>query len=291
MEGALFQLIRLVRYRFLLIAGLLPYGLGAGIAFYSERRFDFPVFLLGLIGLFFVLVGVEAFNEFFDWQLGTDRVFQPNPEPVTRRTFVVGLAAFVVAFIVAVVLALELGMAIMVFSLIGFFFAFSYLGPPFKLAYRGFGEMAIALSYGPLMMLGSYYLQSRRIDTLPLLVSVIPALLLFAISILNQVPDYLQDRLVGKRNICVRIGQRNVVRLYGGIQVLFYIALLAGLFSGKLPLLAWLALACLPISLVSYTTGIRTYDNPPQFLPAIRYLITHYVFVLGILIASYILSS
>ncbi len=150
MERTLTRLIRLVRYRFLLVAGLLPYGLGAAVAFHSQGQFNLFLFLIGLTGLLFVLIGVEAFNEFFDWRMGTDRVFQLNPKPVTNRTFLVGIVAFFIALIVAVFLTLKLGVTIMVLSLMGFFAAFFYLAPPLKLAYRGFGEIIIALSYGPL---------------------------------------------------------------------------------------------------------------------------------------------
>lgn len=289
MEGTLYRIIRLARYRFLLIAGLLPYVLGAGVAFYYVKRFDFFLFATGLIGLLFVLIGVEAFNEYFDWRLGTDRVFQLNPVPVTKKKFVFGLGAFFVAFIVAVFLTLELGVAIIILAGIGFFCAFSYLGPPLKFAYRGLGELIIALAYGPFMVMGSYYVQSQRIDPLPLLASVFPALLLYEIAILNEVPDYFQDRIVGKRNICVRIGQKNVVKLYGMIQALFYIVLFAGLFWGKLPRLAWLVLICLPIFTISYNTGMKTYENPRQFTSAIKYMMIHYLLVLCILITGYTL--
>ncbi|MEW6376651.1 MAG: prenyltransferase [Thermodesulfobacteriota bacterium] len=292
MERTVTGLVKLLRYRFLLVAGLLPYGLGAAIAFYSQGgEFSPFLFLVGLIGLLFVLIGVETFNEFFDWMIGTDRVFQLNPKPVASRTFFVGIAGFFVALIVAIYLTLELGVAIIILSLIGFFAAFFYLGPPIKLAYRGFGEIIIALSYGPFLMLGSYYVQTQRMDVLPLSVSVIPALLLFGISILNEVPDYFQDRLVGKRNICVRIGQKNVVRLYGGITALFYTFLLVGLFSGKFPYLAWLVLVCLPISLICYISGMRTQENPHRFVSTIRYMMIHYVIVLSILITSYIVDK
>lgn len=288
MGGTLSRLITLVRYRFLLFAGLLPYVLGAALAFYSDGQFSLLLFFIGLISLLFVLIGVEAFNEFFDWRMGTDRVFQLNPKPVTNSTFFIGIAAFFVALIGAIFLTLELGVMIIILSFIGFFAAFFYLGPPLKLAYRGFGEIVIALSYGPFMIIGSYYIQAQRMDFTPLFVSIIPALLLFGISILNEVPDYFQDRLVGKRNICVRIGKKNAVRLYGGILALFYVALLIGLFSGRFPPLAWLVLVCLPISLICYSIGIRSYDNPHHFVSAIRCTIIQYVIALSILIMGYI---
>ena len=88
--GRLGWLIKLIRYRFLLVAGLLPYALGTALAFHVHQTFDLYFFLVGLLGLFFALLGVEAFNEYFDWQLGTDRVFQLHPKPVTKRTFFLG---------------------------------------------------------------------------------------------------------------------------------------------------------------------------------------------------------
>lgn len=288
MGGTLSRLIELVRYRFLLIAGLVPYGLGAAIAFYSKDRFHLPLFLIGLGGLLFALIGVEAFNEFFDWTIGTDRVFQLNPKQVTHRTLLVGIAAFFVALIVAISLTIKLGVTIIILSFVGFFAALFYLAPPVKLAYRGFGEIVISLSYGPFMMLGSYYVQTQQLDVLPLLVSVIPALFLFAISILNEVPDYFQDTLVGKRNICARIGQKNVVRVYGGILILFYVFLLISLFFRGFPWFSWLTLGCLPISLMSFTIGIKNYDNPHVFVSAIRYMIIQYFIVHGILIMGYV---
>ncbi|MFQ5951813.1 MAG: prenyltransferase [Candidatus Omnitrophota bacterium] len=291
MERTLTGLIKLIRYRFLLIAGLLPYCLGSAVAFYFRGEFSPFLFLVGLAGLFFVLVGVEAFNEFFDWQLGTDRVFQVDPKPVTKSTFFVGIVAFFIALIVAIFLTLKLGVAIIILSVIGFFAALFYLGPPIKLAYRGFGEITISLSYGPFMMMGSYYVQTQRIDVLPLFVSVVPALLLFAISILNEVPDYFSDRLVGKRNICVRIGQKNVMKLYGGVLILFYAILMIGLFLGNFPRLTLLALVCLPISLITYTIGIRACENPYRFISTIRSGIIQYVIILSIFITGYIVDK
>lgn len=289
MAGTLCLIIQTIRYRFLLFAGLLPYGLGIVLAFHLEQQFNLALFLMGLSGLLFALIGVEAFNEFFDWRFGSDRVFQLNPKPVTTRTFLIGLAAFSVAGLMAILLTLKLGIAIIIISFMGFLAALFYLAPPLKLAYRGWGEVVIALSYGPLMMLGSYYLQTKHLDSRPLIISVIPALLLFAISIMNEVPDYLQDRIVGKRNICVRLGREKVIRLYGLVLILFYALLLGGLISKNLPPLTWLGLICVPISLVSYTTARQSYENPQRFISAIRCSIIQYLIIISVLITAYLI--
>lgn len=290
MEGTLFRFLKLVRYRFLLIAGLLPYGLGTAIAFHSEGRFDFFLFLTAFTGLVFVLIGVESFNEYFDWRIGTDRVFQLDPRPVTNKTLFLGLAVFSLALIVAIYLTRQLGPVVILLAVAGFFGALFYLAPPVKLIYRGFGELTIAVCYGPLMSLGGYYVQAQRVDSMPLFASVIPALLIFTIAILNEVPDYFQDRLVGKRNICVRIGRKNTVRLYGAVLILVYAFLLFGLLAGKFPPLAWAGLACMPFSWRSYTIGMKCCEDPREFLPAIRSLIIIYVTILTVLITAYIVG-
>ena len=71
----------MVRYRFFLYAGLLPYLLGAAWAYAVAGAFDAPVFWSGLAGVVLAVIGVEAFNEYFDSRMGTDRVFNPDDLP------------------------------------------------------------------------------------------------------------------------------------------------------------------------------------------------------------------
>ena len=72
----------------------------------------------------------------------------------------------------------------------------------------------IALSYGPWMVLGSLYLHTRDVSWAALVASLVPGLLIMALAIVNAIPDFHQDRLVGKRNLVVRLGRRRAVALY-----------------------------------------------------------------------------
>ncbi|MBI4712837.1 MAG: hypothetical protein HY762_06020 [Planctomycetes bacterium] len=151
MAGTFYQLMGLItflRYRFLLFAGLLPYVLATAFTFHLTGQFDLELFLVGLGGLVLVLIGVEAFNEYFDWVGGTDRVFQLDPKPVSRRTFFLGLLVFALAGLVALYLTWRLGWPIIIIASIGFLAALFYLAPPLKLVYRGLGELTIVLAYG-----------------------------------------------------------------------------------------------------------------------------------------------
>jgi 1,4-dihydroxy-2-naphthoate octaprenyltransferase len=135
------RVVSLVRYRFFLYAGLLPYLLGAAWAYAIEGQFDAAVFWSGLGGVVLAVVGVEAFNEYFDAQMGTDRVFNPvDLPPISVAVFWIGVAAFAGALAVGVYLTLRGGWPILAFALLGGAAAIFYEAPPVRWSYRGLGE-------------------------------------------------------------------------------------------------------------------------------------------------------
>ena len=62
----LWRVFSLIRYRFFLFAGLLPYLLGAAWAWAIGGAFEPAIFWYGLGGVALSVIGVEAFNEYFD---------------------------------------------------------------------------------------------------------------------------------------------------------------------------------------------------------------------------------
>src|SRR5262249_56874136 len=121
------------------------------------------------------------------------------------------------AFAVGVYLTLRGGWPILAFALVGGAAAIFYEAPPIRWAYRGLGELMIALSYGPWMVLGSLYLHTRTLTAAALYASLVPGFLIMALAVVNAIPDYHQDRLGGKRNLVVRLVRRRAVHLYVGL--------------------------------------------------------------------------
>ena len=177
------RLLGLVRYRFFLYAGLLPYLLGAAWARGMEGVFQPGLFWLGLSGILLSVIGVEAFNEYFDSRLGTDRVFDPEDgPPVAGWVLWLGLSAFAGAGAIGVRLAWLCGWPVLLYAGLGGLAAAFYVGPPIRWAYRGMGEAMISLSYGPWMTLGSLYLHSRAFSWGALAASLVPGLLIAALA-------------------------------------------------------------------------------------------------------------
>jgi 1,4-dihydroxy-2-naphthoate octaprenyltransferase len=282
----------LVRYRFFLYAGLLPYLLGAAWAYAQAGAFDAPAFWSGLGGIVLAVVGVESFNEYFDSQMGTDRVFNPDDlPPMSGWVLGLGIAAFAGALIVGIYLTYRGGWPILAFAVLGGLAAIFYVAPPIRWAYRGLGELVIALSYGPWMVLGSLYLHTQALSWGAFWASLVPGFLIMALAVVNAIPDYHQDRLVGKRNLVVRLGRRRGVWLYLALAAAALLTAVIGVTAGVFPVACLTALLALPLLASSARIALRTYESPRQFVPAIRgmvggYLVAVTLFGAGILLQS-----
>ena len=277
------NIFKLIRYRFFLFAGLLPYFLGQAVAFNSQETLSWSHFWWGFAGIFFVLVAVELFNEYFDAKQGGDRIFSHEQPEISDWFYKLGILALGLAFVVGLYLTLQTGWPILLFSFLGFLGAYFYVGPPIRWAYRGFGEIVIGLCYGPFMLLGSYYIQTQRIDFVPFFVSIISGLSVFCLAVLNEIPDYYQDRLVGKRNLVVRLGKQRALLLLKLCLAGVFVLLILGVVTKTIPVLAIIAVMTLPWILKSIKSIEKNYDNPKTFLPAVNtFIVTHIVVTLSL---------
>jgi 1,4-dihydroxy-2-naphthoate octaprenyltransferase len=282
----------LVRYRFFLYAGLLPYLLGGAWAYAIDHKFDATLFFSGLAGVVLAVVGVEAFNEYFDSRMGTDRVFNPAElPPMSDGVLWLGVAAFAGALAVGIHLTLRGGWPILAFALLGGMAAIFYVAPPIRWAYRGLGELVIALSYGPWMVLGSMYLHTRALSWSALVVSLVPGFLIMALAVVNAIPDYHQDRLVGKRNLCVRLGRRRAVTLYLGLATAGLLVVPIGVVAGVLPWPCLAALLAVPLLVKSGRVARATYETPRAFVPAVRNVVSCYLVAVLLVIAGLLVNA
>jgi 1,4-dihydroxy-2-naphthoate octaprenyltransferase len=283
----LWRVFSVIRYRFFLYAGLMPYLLGAAWAFAMAGRFDVPVFWSGLGGVVLSVIGVEAFNEYFDARMGTDRVFNPQDvPPIAQAVFWIGTAAFAAALAVGVYLAVRVGWPVIAFALLGGAAAIFYEAPPIRWVYRGLGELMIALSYGPWMVLGSVYLHTRTLPAGAFVASFVPAFLIMALAVVNAVPDFHQDRLVGKRNLVVRLGRERGVALYLTLAGAGLAVVAVGVAAGIFPVPCLAALLALPLVAMSARCARANYSAPRQFLPAMRHMVLAYLVATGLFTAA-----
>ncbi len=166
-------------------------------------------------------------------------------------------------------------------GLAGMALAFFYHAPPLRLAYRGCGELAVGIAYGPLIALGAFLVQTGATDATLAWLSLALGLLIAAFLLINEFPDYRADRAGAKRNLVVRLGRGRAARLY---LLLAGLAYLVPVWLTATQAKPWLlgALLGLPASCWAGGRLLRESANTARIVPAqAATLIAFLLFALG----------
>jgi 1,4-dihydroxy-2-naphthoate octaprenyltransferase len=266
--------LRTTRLPFL-SATIVPVLLGIAIAA-RHGSFDLLSAVLTVIGAAFVQLGLNVANDVFDTVQGADdanvtptkfsggsRVIQYGL--VTFRQMATLATVFYAAALVIglVLLAIRGSTELLVIGAVGFIVSIGYTAPPLKFVYRGLGELAVAIGFGPLMLLGAYVVQTRGALTWEPVVASLPIALLVALILyVNEIPDRRGDARAGKRTLPVRLSKPTVIAIYRVAAGAAYLILVVGVAVGLLPVPALLALLTIPLA-AQVSAGLApNYDNP-----------------------------
>jgi 1,4-dihydroxy-2-naphthoate octaprenyltransferase len=269
-----FLTLRATRLPFL-TATIIPVVLGILIAA-SHGAFDLVSAALTVIGAAFVQLGLNVANDVFDTVQGADDAnVTPTKFSGGSRVIQYGLVTFrqmaglatlfyVIAGLIGLVLLATRGStALLVIGVVGFTVSLGYTAPPLKFVYRGLGEIAVALGFGPMMLVGAYVVQTRgALAWEPFVASIPVALLVALILYVNEIPDRRGDARVGKRTLPVRFSSRAVIGGYNVAVAAAYVALVAGVVAGILPVPTLLMLVTIPIARRVSRGLAPNYDNP-----------------------------
>lgn len=171
-------------------------------------------------------------------------------------------------------------------GVIGFILAIIYSLPPFKLAYRGLGELTVGLTFGPLIVLGTYLVQTHTISPEIIPVSLPIGLLITNVLWINQYPDYNADKKGAKQNWVVRLGREKAILIYVLLFGLSYLSLFLIFIVFKNPF--WLLpFVSLPLVLEAIKTARKYYDNVSKLVLAnLRTVQVYQLFGLSLFIAA-----
>jgi 1,4-dihydroxy-2-naphthoate polyprenyltransferase len=254
--------------------------LGASLAAHAGPLAWGPL-ALTVLGIFCLEAAKNASGEIFDFDSGTDAAVLPEDRSpfsggkrvlvdglLTRRQTVLTAAAFYLlgsAAGLAIVLVRE--PAVLWLGAVGVGLAFFYHAPPLKLAYRGLGELTVALTYGPLIGCGTYLVQRQALPVQAMLLMLPLGLLIGAFLWVNEFPDYLADRSAGKRTLVVRLGRVRAAQLFGLVLGLAYLGLLLLPLAG-LPRSVWLGLVGLPLAVAAARRVLSSPEATARIVPA-----------------------
>jgi len=294
--------LRTTRLPFL-TATIVPVVLGIAIAA-RQGSFDLLTAVLTVIGASLVQLGLNVANDVFDTAQGADDAnVTPTKFSGGSRVIQYGLVSFrqmaglaTIFYVLAGAIGLALlavrgSPAVLAIGVIGFVVSIGYTAPPLKLVYRGLGEVAVALGFGPLMLLGAYVVQTRGTLTWEPVVASLPIALLVALILyVNEIPDRRGDARAGKRTLPVRLPKATVVGGYRFAAVAAYAILVVGVAVGLLPIPALLALLSIPLAL-QVSRGLEpNYDNPYALMAVMGVNVKLHLVAGALLFAGYLVA-
>lgn len=286
-----------------LTASIVPVFVGTAVA-WKDGFLNAPLFLLTFLGAAFFHIGANVINDYFDHTSGVDEAnLSPTPfsggsrliqrgliEPGKARNL--ALVFYALGTLIGLVVMLLRGWQVLVFGITGFALGWIYTAPPIRLVHRGVGEIAIGLGFGPVIVVGSYWVQAMRWSNEALLASVPVGLLIAAVLYINEFPDRRWDAQRGKRTLVARLPIRAAVIGYGLLVGAAYLVILVGVLFDVLVLPSLFALLTLPAAWRAFRLLLRFHSYPYRLIPAnegtiFTHLTTGMLLFLGYVIAGF----
>lgn len=282
-----------------LTATVIPVFLGAVIA-----RFDgFSAWwyvMLALLGASAIHLGLNVVNDIFDEE-ADDANTTPTPFSGGSRMLQYGLvtrrqmsllagAMFGAGIGIGLLLCVLRGWPLLWLGVPGVLLAYFYTAPPVRLAYRGIGDTAVALGFGPITVLGAYFVAARQFSWGAAIASIPVALFVMLILYVNQIPDRTGDAIAGKRTLAVRLSKKAIVGGYVISAIVGFAVIPVGVITGLMPWPTLIGLAGLPLAGVIWRRIDRDYDEPYALMGAMGYNIGLHALVGITLIAGYLIA-
>jgi 1,4-dihydroxy-2-naphthoate octaprenyltransferase len=291
--------LRTTRLPFL-SATAVPVLLGIAVAA-SHGAFTWWTALLTVIGASFAHLAINVTNDVFDTLSGAD---EANTTPtqfsggsrvaIYDLVSVGGLARLAVALfgaasLIGVLLVAVTGsLTLLWIGIGGIAIGIAYTAPPLKLVYRGFGEFAVALGFGPIMLLGAYVVQTGRLAWEPAVLSAVPGILIALILFVNEIPDRRSDGEAHKLTLPVRFAPDVVRTGYLVAALAAFAVIVAGVAGGLLPWPTLIALAAVPL-VFRVHAGLKVhYDSPYTLMAVMGANVNLNLLVGALLLAAYV---
>jgi 1,4-dihydroxy-2-naphthoate octaprenyltransferase len=258
-----------------LIGGLLAVG---AARLTGEVNVDWVLLVLAIVGLVVAHAANNMINDFFDLEGGVDTddyvraLYAPHPILsgwVTKRQLAAAiLVANAIDLAIMLVLFAARGPLVVAFALAGLFISVFYVAPPIRLKHIGLGEPGVFLVWGPLMVVGTFFVATGAIPGWTWIASLPYAILVTTVLFGKHIDKIEADTKKGVRTLPVILGERRARAVARILMIAFYPIVIAAVLVGWIG--PWVALVVLGIPRL--TEVLRTFSAPRPESPPHSYV-------------------
>lgn len=236
-----------------LTAALIPVLVGTALV--ADDVFHPGRFALALLGSLALQAGTNLVNDYYDHVQGADTGASLGPSGVIQRGLLPagavlagGIAMFALGAACGLALVALVGWELLPVGVASVAAGYAYTAPPFKLAYRGLGEVTSFLFMGPAIVMGAAYVQAEAWTWDALLVALPVGLLVAAILQANNLRDIEEDRAHGKRTLASLVGRPAADIELAALVLAAYFSVAPLVAADVAPVPGLIALASLPVA-------------------------------------------
>ena len=273
--GSLKAWLLLPRFQFIPLTIILV-SLGTSIAAY-EGFFNLGYFALAMIGSILVHITVNVINDYYDYvdgiDLNTPRTpFSGGSGVLTRdllkprQAFWVATVSLLVAMVIGIYFVFERGWLLFPLLLVAGFSAYFY---NVCLSKWLVGELFAGLNFGPIMVLGSYYVQTGRYSWEALFASLAPGGLTANLLFLNEFPDREADERGGRRHLVIALGREGARFLDVALVIVAYLLIVIGVVTGIMPWVTLIGLGTVVFGWKAAKGALKDYNDVNRLVPAL----------------------
>jgi 1,4-dihydroxy-2-naphthoate octaprenyltransferase len=245
----------------------------------SAVPFHWERYILLLTGMILVHAATNVLNDYCDFRHGLDVKGAPTtlyrrhplvegdftPKSLLRLSvFCYAGGALIGAYFVAVS-----GWIVVVFAILGGLTSLFYTADPIAYKYRGMGEIAVFVMWGPLMMIACHYIQTGTWEQSGrvLLVSIPQGLWVALVLLANNLKDIEFDSESQVTTIGTKLGRTNTIKVYILLIAVIYGITLMEIVIGIIPVWGLLTILSLPLVAKLIVRFQREAGIPPDADP------------------------
>jgi len=233
-----------------LVVSFIPSVLAGLIARY-HGSVDLTLLSVVTLGVVMAHSAADFVDDYFDFKKGNlgnkQKQFHDSPlidgAITPRQVMVAAIICLAVAVATGIYALMVARTPVLYMMALGAFIVFFYTSPPFMLNYRGLGEAALFIAFGPMIVAGIYYVLLGRFDWEPFLASLPLGIFTMNVGLVSNIFDHDDDVLSGKRTFPVRFGQAAAVRVLAMGSIVGFGVLIVGVVAGIMT--PWALLGCL----------------------------------------------
>lgn len=224
------------------LASFVPFVVGIAIARGQGRPLDAFIAAGAFAAIFLAEVARNAINVWIDRRSGAYVAIGGEPVVGNRILVIIASIAMIAAGVIGTLVAESTRPELLMLGAAAALIAVVYSVPPVKLSYRGLGEGAGFLTYGPGIVIGSVLLFGGRITLDVITIAISLGLLIANAVLVDEVRRQHADEAAGKRTLVVRLGRERATSMFGFVfAAAFALPFVTVLLGGSIAMLGLLA--------------------------------------------------